>query len=179
MTFFTQGQSTQSPSAQLDTTHARTSEGRPTRTRLDHLVRVLESHADIPDLLELAPRLEDGATERAFYLLEETDEHQAWLITWPAGASTGWHDHGTAAGAFTVLDGRLVEQNWGGGLQLAHVTSSTIRVHGAGHVHDVLNRSGEPAVSLHVYGDRLDAMNHYEFLGDRIRLKSAEPGRRS
>ncbi len=167
----------QSTSAQFDGARARTSSGRPTRTRLDHLVRVLEEHADLPELLAFAPELDDGATERAFHLLEETDEHQAWLIAWPAGASTGWHDHGTAAGAFTVLRGRLVEQNWSGGLKLAQVTSSTIRVHGAGHVHDVQNRSGEVAVSLHVYGGRLDAMNHYEFLGDRVRLVSAEPGR--
>ena len=166
----------QSTSAQF-AARARASHGRPARTRLDHLVRVLEEHADLPELLAFAPELEEGATERAFHLLEETDEHQAWLISWPAGASTGWHDHGTAAGAFTVLRGRLVEQNWSGGLKLAPVTSSTIRVHGAGHVHDVQNRSGEPAVSLHVYGGRLDAMNHYEFLGDRVRLVSAEPGR--
>jgi len=168
---------TQSPSAQFDTARTRTAYGRPTRARLDHLVRVLEEHAEIPELLAFAPELEEGATARAFHLLEETDQHQAWLISWPAGASTGWHDHGTAAGAFTVLRGRLGEQNWGGGLQLAQVTSSSIRVHGAGHVHDVQNRSGEPAVSLHVYGGRLDAMNRYEFLGDRIRLIGAEPGR--
>ncbi|HSX68728.1 cysteine dioxygenase family protein [Nocardioides sp.] len=169
--------STHTPSSQFDTARARTAQGRPTRARLDHLVRVLEEHAELPELLAFAPELEEGASERAFHLLDETVEHQVWLISWPAGASTGWHDHGTAAGAFTVLRGRLVEQNWSGGLKLAQVTSSTIRVHGAGHVHDVQNRSGEAAVSLHVYGGRLDAMNHYEFLGDRIRLLGAEPGR--
>lgn len=168
---------TQIPSTQFDTARARTAQARPTRARLDQLVRVLEDHADLPDLLDLAPSLEAGATERAFHLLEETDEHQAWLISWPAGARTGWHDHGSAAGAFTVLRGQLVEQNWSGGLKLAQVTSSSIRIHGAGHVHDVQNRSGEPAVSLHVYAGRLDAMNHYEFLGDRIQLTGAEPGR--
>lgn len=169
--------STSTASSQFDAARARTAQGRPTRARLDHLVRVLEEHAELPELLAFAPELADGATERAFHLLEETDEHQAWLISWPAGASTGWHDHGTASGAFTVLRGRLVEQNWGGGLKLAQVTSSTIRVHGAGHVHDVQNRDDEVAVSLHVYGGRLDAMNHYEFLGDRIRLVGAESGR--
>ncbi|MDO7868768.1 cysteine dioxygenase [Nocardioides jiangxiensis] len=164
-------------SQQFRAAQARTAQGRPTRARLDHLVRVIEDNADRADLLELVPVLEPGATERAFVLVEETDEHQLWLITWPAGASTGWHDHGSAAGAFTVLEGRLVEQNWSGGLKLAQVTSNSIRVHGAGHVHDVQNRSGEQVVSLHAYGARLDAMNHYEFLGDRIRLISAETGR--
>jgi quercetin dioxygenase-like cupin family protein len=163
------------PSSQFRAAQARSTH--VPRARLEHLVRVIEDHADRTDLLDLAPRLEEGATDRAFHLVEESEEHQLWLITWPAGASTGWHDHGSAAGAFTVLEGRLVEQNWGGGLQLAQVSSNTIRVHGAGHVHDVQNRSGETVVSLHAYGARLDAMNHYEFLGDRIRLISAESGR--
>lgn len=168
--------------APIDTATALTARSRPlqgrlTRARLEHLVRLIEDHADRKDLLHLLPAPGPDDTERSFHLVEESDDHQLWLIQWPAGAGTGWHDHGTAAGAFTVLRGRLVEQNWGGGLKLASVTPSTIRVHGAGHVHDVQNRSDEPVLSLHAYGARLDAMNHYEFLGDRIRLISAESGR--
>lgn len=159
------------------TARSRPLQGRPTRARLEHLVRLIEDHADRKDLDRILPAPAPDATERSFHLLDESDEHQLWLIQWPAGASTGWHDHGTAASAFTVLRGRLVEQNWGGGLKLASVTPRTIRVHGAGHVHDVQNRSGETVLSLHAYGARLDAMNHYEFLGDRIRLISAESGR--
>lgn len=164
-----------SPSDQFRSAQARTAQA--TRPRLDHLVRVLEDHVGRADLLDLAPAPAPEPDGRSFLLLEEADEHQVWLITWRPGASTGWHDHGTAAGAFTVLRGRLTEQNWGGGLKLAQVTSNTIRVHGAGHVHDVQNRSDDLVVSLHAYGARLDAMNHYEFLGDRIRLIAAEPGR--
>lgn len=147
------------------------------RPRLDHLVRVIEDHAGRDDLVGLAPEPPAGTTERTFHLVEETDQHQLWVIAWPPGARTGWHDHGSAAGAFTVLRGRLVEHNWSGGLRLADVTDSTIRIHGAGHIHDVQNRSDEIVHSLHAYGARLDAMNHYEFLGDRIRLRSAERGR--
>jgi predicted metal-dependent enzyme (double-stranded beta helix superfamily) len=165
------------PSDQFRAARTRTAQGRPTRVHLEQLVRQIEVHADRDDLLDLLPPPNDDATERTFHLVEESEEHQLWPIQWPAGASTGWHDHGTAAGAFTVLRGRLVEQNWAGGLKLASVTSNTIRVHGAGHVHDVQNRSGETVLSLHAYGARLDAMNHYEFLGDRIRLVAAEPGR--
>ena len=44
--------------------------------------------------------------------LLSTDDLQLWLITWPSGASTGWHDHGTASGAFITLRGELVEHTW-------------------------------------------------------------------
>ncbi len=165
------------PSSQFRAAQARTGQVASGRTRLEVLVRVIEDHADRTDLVDLLPAPPTGSTERTFHLVEESDDHQLWVIAWPPGARTGWHDHGTAAGAFTVLRGKLVEHNWGGGLRLADVTSSTIRIHGAGHVHDVQNRSDEVVYSLHAYGDRLDAMNHYEFLGDRIRLISAEPGR--
>ncbi len=37
-----------------------------------------------------------------------------WLITWPVGSSTGWHDHGSASGAFVVLQGSLTEYVWTG-----------------------------------------------------------------
>lgn len=141
---------------------------------LTSLAEILREHADDPDLLELLPEPTD---EREFLLLEESADHQVWLISWPPGARAGWHDHGTAAGAWTVLKGKLREQNWLGGLSLADVTHNTIRLYAAGHVHDVQNRTDEWALSLHVYSPRLDAMNHYEFLGDRIRLYSAEPGR--
>jgi hypothetical protein len=80
---------TQSPSSQFDTARTRTSYGRPTRARLDQLIRVLEEHAEIPELLAFAPELEEGATGRAFHLLEETDEHQAWLISWRRGVARG------------------------------------------------------------------------------------------
>lgn len=165
------------PSPQFRAAQARSGQVPSARPRLEPLVRLIEDHADRTDLIQAVPVPPAGSTDRVFHLVDESAEHQLWVIAWPPGASTGWHDHGTAAGAFTVLRGKLVEHNWGGGLRLADVTTNTIRVHGAGHVHDVQNRTDEVVYSLHAYGDRLDAMHHYEFLGDRIRLISAEPGR--
>ena len=38
-----------------------------------------------------------------------TDDYEAWLLTWLPGQSTGLHDHGGSAGAFTVLSGVVEE----------------------------------------------------------------------
>jgi hypothetical protein len=52
---------------------------------------------------------------------------------------------------------RLRERRLGAGQSIAF---------GPDYVHDVINTSVEPAVSLHVYGPRLDAMTYY-YLDDR------------
>jgi quercetin dioxygenase-like cupin family protein len=138
------------------------------------LLEALRDHADDPVLYEL---LDEPSDEREFFLLQQNEDYQLWLISWPPGSSTGWHDHGSAAGAYTVLAGSLVEQQWEGSLQLAAVGPGDARAYAAGHVHDVKNRSDAPALSLHAYSPRLDAMNRYVFRGDRIELIGADPGR--
>jgi quercetin dioxygenase-like cupin family protein len=138
------------------------------------LLEALRDHADDPVLYEL---LDEPTTEREFFLLQQNEDYQLWLISWPPGSSTGWHDHGSAAGAYTVLTGSLVEQQFDGGLQLADVGPGDARAYAAGLVHNVQNRSGESVLSLHAYSPRLDAMNRYEFRGDRVQLIAAESGR--
>jgi quercetin dioxygenase-like cupin family protein len=138
------------------------------------LLEALRDHADDPVLYEL---LDEPTDEREFFLLQQNEDYQLWLISWPPGSSTGWHDHGSAAGAYTVLTGSLVEQEWDGSLQLTDVGPGDARAYAAGHVHNVQNRSDEPALSLHAYSPRLDAMNRYVFRGDRVELIAAEPGR--
>ncbi|GAA2934251.1 hypothetical protein GCM10020221_32450 [Streptomyces thioluteus] len=36
---------------------------------------------------------------------------RAWLIGWPPGTGTGWHDHGGSHGAFATAAGQLTEQS--------------------------------------------------------------------
>ena len=138
------------------------------------LLEALRDHADDPVLYEL---LDEPSEEREFFLLQQNEDYQLWLISWPPGARTGWHDHGSAAGAYTVLTGHLVEYAFDGALQLADVGPGDARAYAAGHVHDVRNSSDEPVLSLHAYSPRLDAMNRYDFRGDRVELIAAEPGR--
>src|SRR4030088_1556555 len=39
------------------------------------------------------------ARRRGYRRLELADDHEVWLLTWLPGQSTGFHDHGDAAGA--------------------------------------------------------------------------------
>src|SRR3546814_427884 len=75
------------------------------------LLQTLREFARDPDLLHLH---DPAATERQWTELITTDDLQIWLISWPTGAETGWHDHGTAGGAFATIAGRLTEPSWDG-----------------------------------------------------------------
>ncbi|PUA83070.1 cysteine dioxygenase [Nocardioides currus] len=89
-------------------------------------------------------------------------------MTWPVGTSTGWHDHGSASGAFTTLQGSLTEYTWNGSIHARTLQQGNGRHFDASHIHDVVNEGNEPAVSLHAYSPRLPAMTRYELLGGRL-----------
>ena len=97
-----------------------------------------------------------------------------WLITWPAGSSTGWHDHGAASGAFVVLTGSLTEYVWTGVATAATLAASTVREFDGSHIHDVVNHGTETAVSLHAYAPGLAAMTRYELVRGRLQVTSVE-----
>ena len=113
-------------------------------------------------------------TERTWTRLRSTDDLDLWLISWPPGTRTDWHDHGSAAGAFTLLEGALVEHSWDGALRLSDLAAGHMRAFGPGHVHDVRNVSGRPALSLHAYTPRLETMTRYRFLGDRVEVQGVD-----
>ncbi|WP_300677325.1 cysteine dioxygenase family protein [Nocardioides sp.] len=138
------------------------------------LLEAVRDYARDPALRHL---LDAPAQGRTFLLLQRADDLEVWLIAWAPGAETGYHDHGTATGAYTVLEGSLVEYDVDGGLQLTDFEVGDARAYAAGHVHRVRNAADTPALSLHAYSPRLDAMNQYEYRGDRLHLIAAEPGR--
>ncbi|MEV8526846.1 MULTISPECIES: cysteine dioxygenase [unclassified Streptomyces] len=74
--------------------------------------------------------------------------YEVWLLSWVPGQGSGAHDHGASSGVLTVLDGELTERTERGAGTL---TSGSQRVFAPGYVHEVVNDSLEPAVSLHVY----------------------------
>jgi quercetin dioxygenase-like cupin family protein len=123
------------------------------------LLETLREHAADPDLHHL---LDPNPTVREWTLLLSTDDLQLWLIAWPPGARTGWHDHGTASGAFTTLRGRLVEHSWDDATQTLDVGPGDARAFASGHVHDVRNESDQPALSLHAHSPRLTTMTRYD-----------------
>ncbi|CAO0828372.1 Cysteine dioxygenase OS=Streptomyces microflavus OX=1919 GN=Smic_29370 PE=3 SV=1 [Streptomyces microflavus] len=68
---------------------------------------------------------------------------------------SGRHDHGRSAGVLTVLEGELTEHTERGSQSLG---AGTQRAFAPGYVHEVVDDSLEPAVSLHIYYPGLTEM---------------------
>jgi len=154
------------------------------------------SPADLLDLARwlaaepgLINRLPVAADERSWLALPARPGLQAWLIAWPAGTGTGWHDHGDAKGAMVVAAGELTERSTrrpadhaeGAGLDLpdedARIRRFALadgRSFGARHVHEVTNESSRTAYSVHVYYPDLTLMRRYVHSGGRLLPIGAE-----
>ncbi|MEV7084303.1 cysteine dioxygenase [Streptomyces sp. NPDC093085] len=115
---------------------------------------------------------------------------EAWLIGWPPGTGTGWHDHGGSHGAFATAAGalredslaaRLPTEGWRT-LELAEgvdrtrqVAAGEGRAFGRHHVHEVRNESaGTHAVSVHAYYPPLPLMRRYSRTDQVLRLEQVE-----
>jgi hypothetical protein len=124
----------------------------------------------------LTPRFDD--TQRWYQRLAAADDHEVWLLTWLPGQGTDLHDHGGSAGAFTVLDGCLVEQtpsrHLPGGLAERGYGPRATRRFGPHHVHRMVNAGTVPAVSVHVYSPALTRMTRYALDGGALRVLAVE-----
>ena len=112
--------------------------------------------------------------ERTWVRVEHGVDADIWLITWPVGSSTGWHDHGSASGAFVVLEGALTEYVWTGVATATTLASPGVREFDGSHIHDVVNHGTRTAVSLHAYAPSLAAMTRYELVRGRLQVTSVE-----
>lgn len=118
---------------------------------------------------------------------------EAWLIGWPPGTGTGWHDHGGSRGAFGTAAGELTEhalaarlptEGWrtlelaDGVDRVRRMRAHAARAFGPHHVHEVVNLSEEAhAVSVHAYYPPLPLMRRYSRTGPLLRLEEVElPG---
>jgi hypothetical protein len=159
----------------------------PTATELLDFVRGISADPELVSSLPLDP---EG---RTWMRLDGPGGSEAWLIGWPPGTGTGWHDHGGSLGALATAAGTLTEdslavrlptEGWTT-LELADGVDRTrqlapgdSRVFGAHHVHQVLNESAdEHAVSVHAYYPPLPLMRRYSRNGPQLRLEQVElPG---
>lgn len=132
-----------------------------------------QSTTSVPDLLG---SLDLSGSERTWRRLpvESGADVELWLITWPVGTKTGWHDHGSASGAFTTLRGSLTEYSWNGSVHVRTLDQGNGRHFDVSHIHDVANEGIEPAVSLHAYAPSLPAMTRYELVRGRLVVTSVE-----
>ncbi|WP_026426134.1 cysteine dioxygenase [Actinokineospora inagensis] len=109
-----------------------------------------------------------ASPQRWWTRLALTDEIELWLLSWLPGQGTAPHDHGGAAGAFTVLLGDLTETY--------RYPAGPIRQHrrplgasigfGQGRAHIVENRGPAKAASVHAYSPPLVPTHEYANLSD-------------
>lgn len=146
--------------------------GSPGVTRFSpaQLLRTAALFAADPDLGSRLPAPSRAEPERRWVELDSSPYLQIWLISWPAGTSTGWHDHDRASGAFLVVEGALREQTWSptrsgarysGSVTDRDLAAAAGRAFGSGHIHNVLNAGARDALSVHLYTPRLDRMTRY------------------
>ncbi|MEU9981924.1 cysteine dioxygenase family protein [Streptomyces sp. NPDC050856] len=100
------------------------------------------------DRARWAPLVRYDATTRWYHRLRTGPGYEVWLLSWVPGQGTGLHGHGHSSGLLTVLEGELTEHAKGGVRTLG---TGAQHVFAPGYVHEVVNDSLEPAVSLHVY----------------------------
>lgn len=139
------------------------------------LLQTLREIAADPDLHQL---VDLDHPERQWLELRSTPDLQVWLLTWPPGSSTGWHDHGESRGAYATLRGRLTERTWQLGDPAAwNVGRGESRAYTTGHVHEVRNETAVPALSVHAYAPRLTTMTRYVVARGRLEPVGVEQAR--
>jgi hypothetical protein len=125
------------------------------------------------DTARWAPLVRYDALTRWYARLETGPGYEVWLLSWLPGQSSGLHDHGDSSGVLTVVQGELVERS----LTRAGESSRVLRpggrrVFAPGYLHEVVNASLEPAVSIHLYSPGLTQMNQYAAAAPEL---AAEP----
>ena len=159
----------------------------PTSAELLDFVRRTAGDEVLVSLLPLDPRV------RTWLRLEGPYGSEGWLIGWPPGTGTGWHDHGGSQGAFATASGRLTEHSPSqppptdgrpvleigeGGHRQRELAVGDARAFGTHHVHEVVNPAHHGhAISVHVYHPPLPLMRRYSRHGRLLRLEEIEQPR--
>ncbi|MFE0948303.1 cupin domain-containing protein [Streptomyces mutabilis] len=163
---------------------ASAAEAAPTEAELLDFVRRTAADADLIASLPLDPQ------GRTWARLAGPGGSEAWLIGWPPGTGTGWHDHAESVGAFVTAAGELKENALAArlptdGWKTLELTDDVNRerrlpagqgrAFGRHHVHEVLNESTElHAISVHAYYPPLPRIRRYSRSGHTLRLEQVE-----
>jgi predicted metal-dependent enzyme (double-stranded beta helix superfamily) len=135
-------------------------DGRLTPKQLELVVRVV---ADRPDLYE--DLIIEDEQSRWWLLLYRSPSYEVKLLTWAAGQSSDWHDHGGSSGALTVTGGSLIERRRaadGVGVESSSFAVGAVTSFATDYLHDVDFESGHPAVSIHAYSPPLTGLTFYD-----------------
>jgi quercetin dioxygenase-like cupin family protein len=147
---------------------------RATTVPLAELRRTARRFALNPNLDALLPESPD----RTWARLAGDARMDVWLISWPDGTETGWHDHGDASGAFAVASGVVIEQTWAlGTVQHRTLSEGDTRAFGRDHVHNIVGAGRGRALTVHAYAPALSTMGRFELRPDGpARLSRAQDG---
>ena len=125
----------------------------------EQLLRTARLFASDPDLTTL---IDHQSGQRRWLELDSSPYLQIWLLSWPAGTGTGWHDHGQSAGAFLTVSGTLGEQTEHGHRHIRRtLTGGQGLAFPQNHRHNVFNVGLQTAFSVHLYTPRLTSMTRY------------------
>ena len=118
------------------------------------------------------PYVEYDERERWHQRLYRDRRIDIWLISWLPTQSTALHDHGGSSGAFTVIEGALVETVDAGAVDAREALRPAVReitrragdsvAFGPAYIHDVRHAGSAPAVSVHAYSPPLTSMTYYD-----------------
>ncbi|MEV5550879.1 cysteine dioxygenase [Streptomyces sp. NPDC052309] len=156
----------------------------PTQAELLGFVRRTAADTELIASLPLDP---EG---RTWVRLAGPGGSEAWLIGWPPGTGTGWHDHADSVGAFVTAAGELTELSLAARLptdgwktlelsdgvdRQRRLPAGQGRAFGRHHVHEVLNESPDRhAISVHAYYPPLPQIRRYSRSGQVLRLEQVE-----
>ncbi|MFF4956559.1 cysteine dioxygenase [Streptomyces sp. NPDC001222] len=156
----------------------------PGQAELLDFVRRTAANAELVSSLPLDP---EG---RTWVRLEGPGGSEAWLIGWPPGTGTGWHDHADSVGAFVTASGELKENSLAARLpsdgwrtleltegvdRERRLSAGNGRSFGRHHVHEVLNESTDRhAISVHAYYPPLPQIRRYSRTRQVLRLEQIE-----
>lgn len=122
-------------------------------------------HAD-----QLRPLIRYSEPQRWWTRLALTRGVEVWLLSWLPGQGTQPHDHGGAAGSFTVLTGEVVEEHRYPG---APIGTRLLRAgqglgFGGDRAHVVRNAGVLPASTVHAYSPPLLPTREYGSLEEVV-----------
>jgi quercetin dioxygenase-like cupin family protein len=109
------------------------------------------------------PLVRRGAGQRTFAQLRRDSYVDIWVISWPKGGDTGFHDHDLSRGAVAVVEGEVIEDRLvlgGPPRELRHRAGDVFDFE-ASHVHRMRQVYDAPAVSVHAYSPPLWRMGAY------------------
>lgn len=139
----------------------------------EQLVRMAQLFASDESLAAHLDDLRAGESRRRVSLAA-TPHLQMWAISWPPTSTSGWHDHGAAAGAYVVVRGALLDETLlpSGDVVTHLVEQGEHRSFAPGLVHTTTAFGDKPALTVHAYAPSLVGARTYDLLDGSL----VEPG---